>query len=438
MALPQSLNYLDVQRRAAASRSFRSKLASSNGISFQMGDEIVFDLPGSVQNSFYDMNSMYVEYTVTNNDGASVAFDGGAGAYSMWSRVSMSSAGATISNITGFANLANCLFDSQVGTNYSRNVAHNMLGTSLEGKSYVGASIANGTSRKVCLPLIALAPCNSTPPRFFPAMSRDRVQLRITLSDAATAFYHTVTGLTDADIAITDVNLVFYTVELQPQVMQQIAQMTGNRFEIMCADYIHASSSVAKGSTAHTATLGFSSGSLEAVTVSHRCSDNISNVIRHSFTRSSANLSQYQLAVNNNLYPTRPLLVDNVSKAEAMAELQLSKHALKNFNEPANFNSNGTALVDYYNVSDASGAVPGSFLTAIELESFAGSDKVYAGINTVAATTQLQLEYNNTSNNAVGVSTTGVPENQTIDVYGLRTVKLVLDMSALGTFEIFV
>ena len=433
MALPQSLNYLDVQRRAAASRSFRSKLASSNGISFQMQDEIVFDLPGNVQNSFYDMNSMYVEYTVTNGDGNDVAFDGGAGAYSMWNRVNMSSAGATISNLTGFSNLANCLFDSQVGTNYSRNVAHNMLGTSLEGKSYVGATIAAGTSRKVCMPLIAIAPCLTTPSRFWPAMSRDRCQLRISLNDAATAFFHTAAGLLDADISITDVNLVFYTIELQPQVMAQIAAMTQNRYELLCGDYIHASSSVAKGASAHTATLGFSAGSLEAITVSHRCSDNISNVTRHSFTRSSSNLSQYQLSVNNNLYPSRPLLVDAVSKAEAMAELQLSKHALKNFNEPANFNSNGTALVDYYNVSDASGVVPGSFLTAIELESFAGSDKVYAGINTTAATVQLQLEYNNTQD-----SVTNVPQNTTIDIYGLRTIKVVLDMAAGGVFEVFV
>jgi len=438
MALPMPLNFLDQQRKAASSRSFRSKLSSSNGINFACGDEIVFDLPGNVANSYYDMNTMYVEFLVTNNDGAQVKFDGGAGAYSLIERAQITSAGSTLSNISAYNNLVNCLFDSTVSSNYNRNIAHAMFGTSLEGKSYEGAAIATTASRKVCIPLILLAPCASTPNRFFPAFSRDRLAVRLTLSEAATAFFHTATGLLNSDIAISGVTLNFYTVELAREVQAQIDQMTGGKYDMMCNDYIHASSSVVAGTTAHTATLGFTSGSLERVSVSHRVSGNIGDVTKHSFTRSSANLSQWQLSVNNTLYPARPLLVDGVSNAEVMSELLIADHALHNFGVSANFNSNGAAQASYFNVSDASGVVPGSFLTAVELESFAGSDKVYAGINTVSATTQLQLEYNNTSDNGDGVATTAVPNNSTLDIYGLRTVKISLDMRNLGTYEIFV
>lgn len=438
MALPQPLNFLDQQRKAASSRSFRSKLASSNGITFNCGDEIVFDLGGNVSNSYYDMNTMYVEFLVTNNDGANVKFDGGAGAYSLIERAQMTSAGSTLSNVSAYNNLVNCLFDSTVSSNYNRNVAHAMFGTSLEGKSYEGATIATTASRKVCLPLILLAPCNTTPNRFFPAFSKDRLQIRLTLAEATTAFFHTVAGLANSDISITGVSLNFYTVELAREVQAQIDQMTGGRYDMMCNDYIHASSSVVAGTTAHTATLGFTSGSLERVTVCHRTSGNIGDVTKHSFTRSSSNLSQWQLAVNNSLYPSRPLLVDGVSNAEVMSELLIADHALHNFGVTSNFNSNGATQSSYFNVSDASGVVVGSFLTAVELESFAGSEKVYAGINTVSATTQLQLEYNNTSANGDDVSTTAVPNNTTIDIYGLRTVKISLDMRNLGTYEIFV
>jgi hypothetical protein len=438
MALPQPLNFLDQQRKAASSRSFRSKLASSNGITFNCADEIVFDLGGNVSNSYYDMNTMYVEFLVTNNDGANVKFDGGAGAYSLIERAQMTSAGSTLSNVSAYNNLVNCLFDSTVSSNYNRNVAHAMFGTSLEGKSYEGATIATTASRKVCLPLILLAPCNTTPNRFFPAFSKDRLQIRLTLAEATTAFFHTVAGLANSDISITGVSLNFYTVELAREVQAQIDQMTGGRYDMMCNDYIHASSSVVAGTTAHTATLGFTSGSLERVTVCHRTSGNIGDVTKHSFTRSSSNLSQWQLAVNNSLYPSRPLLVDGVSNAEVMSELLIADHALHNFGVTSNFNSNGATQSSYFNVSDASGVVVGSFLTAVELESFAGSEKVYAGINTVSATTQLQLEYNNTSANGDDVSTTAVPNNTTIDIYGLRTVKISLDMRNLGTYEIFV
>ena len=438
MALPQPLNFMDQQRKAASSRSFRSKLTSSNGITFNCADEIVFDLPGNVANSYYDMNTMYVEFLITNNDGAQVKIDGGAGAYALIERAQITSAGSTLSNISAYNNLVNCLFDSTVSSNYNRNIAHAMFGTSLEGKSYEGATIAAAGTRRVCLPLILLAPCASTPNRFFPAFSRDRLQLRLTLAEATTAFFHTVAGLTNADIAISGVSLNFYTVELAREVQAQIDSMTGGKYDMMCNDYIHASSSVVTGTTAHTATLGFTSGSLERVSVSHRVSGNIGNVQKHSFSRSSANLSQWQLAVNNTLYPARPLLVDGVSNAEVISELLIADHALHNFGVNANFNSNGASQASYFNVSDASGVVPGSFLTACELESFAGSDKVYAGINTVSATTQLQLEYNNTSNNGDGVSTTAVPNNSTLDIYGLRTVKISLDMRQLGTYEIFV
>lgn len=438
MALPQPLNYMDQQRKAASSRSFRSKLTSSNGITFNCGDEIVFDLPGNVANSYYDMNTMYVEFLVTNGDGASVKFDGGAGAYSLIERAQMTTAGSTLSNISSYNNLVNCLFDSTVSSNYNRNIAHAMFGTSLEGKSYEGATIATTASRKVCLPLILLAPCATTPNRFFPAFSRDRLQLRLTLAEATTAFFHTVAGLTNSDISITGVSLNFYTVELAREVQAQIDSMTGGKYDMMCNDYIHASSSVVAGTTAHTATLGFTSGSLERVSVSHRVSANIGSVVKHSFTRSSANLSQYQLSVNNTLYPARPLLVDGVSNAEVMSELLIADHSLHNFGVNANFNSNGATQASQFNVSDASGVVVGSFLTAVELESFAGSEKVYAGINTISATTQLQLEYNNTSNNGDAVSTTAVPNTCTLDIYGLRTVKISLDMRNLGTYEVFV
>ena len=78
-AMVSQFDFQDVKRKAAASRSYRSKVSSSNGINFTCGDSIVVDLPANQANSYFDFTQAYLSFTVTNNDGASFKSDGGAG-----------------------------------------------------------------------------------------------------------------------------------------------------------------------------------------------------------------------------------------------------------------------------------------------------------------------------------------------------------------------
>lgn len=433
-AMVSQFDFQDVKRKAAASRSYRSKVSSSNGINFTCGDSIVVDLPANQANSYFDFTQAYLSFTVTNNDGASFKADGGAGYYSLLRNLSVVTAGQTVTQLNSMNVLVNALFDANVSSNYNRNIAHNMFGTSLEGKQYEGATIANGASRKVCLPLILNAPCDTTPSRYFPAFGRDRLTYRFQLEDAATALIGDA-NLVNSNVAISDVELVYYTVELSGEAQRQVDALTGGVYQLLANDYLHASTSVVKGSTSLTSTLGFSAASLERVIVSHRVSDNIGDATKPSLgSRSTANLSEWQLIINSEPYPARPIKVNTTDCAEALCELQISSHALKDFSHGANFNSNGATQSGYFNVVDASGADYGSFLCAVELESMSGkSDRVYSGIPTIGAVVQYNARYENT-----GAGVTGVPNLMTVDFFAQRTVAMTLDMKNLGTWMIVV
>jgi len=333
--------------------------------------------------------------------------------------------------------LVNALFDANVGTNYNRNIAHQMFGTSKGGEMFEGATIDAAGTRKICLPLILNAPCDTQPSRYFPAFGRDRLTYRFTIEDAKTALIGDA-GLVNSNITISDFELVYYTVELSGEAQRQVDALTGGVYQILANDYLHASSSLAKSATSLTATLGFSAASLERVIVSHRVAANIGDATRPSLgSRSSANLSEWQIIINSEPYPARPIKVNTTDCAEALAELMISNHSLKNFSHDSNFNTKGVATTEsYYSVVDASGADYGSFLTAVELESMSGkSDRVYSGIPTIGAVVQYNARYENTG---ASMTSGGSPELMTIDFFAQRTIALTLDMRNLGTWMIIV
>tara|TARA_R110002020_G_scaffold142570_3_gene314767 strand:- start:2797 stop:4119 length:1323 start_codon:yes stop_codon:yes gene_type:complete len=437
-AMVSQFDFQDTKRKAAASRSYRSKVSSTNGTSFTCGDVMVLELPGNVANSYFDFTQCYLKFKITNGDGSAVRPDGGAGAYSLIRNLQLTTAGQTITQLNNYNVLINALFDANVSSNYNRNIAHNMFATSLEGKQYEGESIANGADRVISLPLVLCAPCDTSPQRYWPAFSRDRLQFRFTLEDAKTAFIGD-TALENSNISITDVELVYYTIELSGEAQRQVDALTGGVYQLLANDYLHASSTVAKGASSLTATLGFSAASLERVIVTHRVSDNIGDATRPSLgSRSTANLSEWQLIINSEPYPARPIKVNNTDASEALAELMISDHSLKNFGHGANFNSNGATQAGYYNQVDASGGTYGSFLTAVELESMSGkSDRVYSGVPTIGAVVQYNARYENTGT-VSGAQVQYVPDNTTVDFYAQRTIACTLDMRNLGTWQIVV
>ena len=71
---------------------------------------------------------------------------------------------------------------------------------------------------------------NTTPHRLIPAFSQSSIQFKLTLDSAANA---TVGGATDAEVAISDVEMVCLMTELSPNAQAQVDQMTGGVYVIL-------------------------------------------------------------------------------------------------------------------------------------------------------------------------------------------------------------
>jgi len=76
-ATTQKLNYSEVSPRASSSRAVRTETVPTNGSSFNMGQEIIIDVPANLNNTFCDFQSSYIKASFQNNDGADVKFSAG-------------------------------------------------------------------------------------------------------------------------------------------------------------------------------------------------------------------------------------------------------------------------------------------------------------------------------------------------------------------------
>ena len=431
LATMNTLNFADTKRRATGARSYSVKIAPSNGATFTCGGQIQINFPNSVQGTYCDMDSVMIKMKVKNNDGASVAFDGH-NAYSLFQNVSVLTAGQTLSQLNNYNVLINALMD--LNTDYAHaNVEHYLCGASSDGCRYKGDTITTGSEREVCLPLALVGIAESSPRRMFPLFSSANVQLRIDLEDAVNAFFHSAAGLTNADIVLEDVEMIANFVELAPQVQAMVDGQVGGIYSLSVADYTHASATLASGVSALTSTLGIARSSLERLFVIHRVSANIGNVQQFTLnSRSKADITQIQISNNGEMIPARPIKVSG-DGSECFGQLLVADHALVDKSKQTNFMNYkyGGTVAPYkgtFNIDNSTLAVAGtepadleetgSFLACIELEQqgSGGSDRIFAGIDTLSGSTlQYQALYDT------------APAAMTVDFYGQSTVMLTLD-----------
>ena len=98
MATMSTLDFADTKRRASGARSYSVKIAPSNGATFNCGGQIQLNLPNSVANTYCDMDSVFIKFKVTNNDGNAAFFDG-INAASLFNSVAVLQAGQTLSQL---------------------------------------------------------------------------------------------------------------------------------------------------------------------------------------------------------------------------------------------------------------------------------------------------------------------------------------------------
>ena len=439
IAMSDKLNFAEVRRRAVAARAIKMKLPATNGSSFSPGQSIVVQLPGNLENTFYDLSKTYLRLTITNSAGGGGAndayLDGNSGAYCLFDRFTASQSGAVINDITGYNVLVSALMGAHSTKDYNMNIGSTLIGTGSAGAAKVGALVSDaGAAITVCLPLAACGLSQLTPQRYLPAFSRGPTQLQYYLDSMVNSVVSAGTPV----LAITDVELVTTAIQLSPDAGRMIDELVGGRYTMLMSDYRGTSATVTGSGAAQTqvSTLGFSFSSLDRVFWVARSADSQVQANNSIGARSNATASEYSMTIGGVQYPDRPVVaggaIDTAGYgAGAMAEVLVALGSLNNFNAPTQFNVGiNYASQSKYGVSDADGsteAKTGSFVGAIEAESMEGSSGLFSGANSVGSVVQFKHEFSALPAKAF-----------TLNYYANFTSQLVLDMRGQGVFQISV
>ena len=447
-AFSESLAFPNQKQRAVASRSYRVKVNPANGQTFTSGQTINIDLPSNLAGTYVNWNQCYLKLKATNATSA-LTLDR-CGAAGFIERVQCQTSGAQIFDLPNWNVLMTLLMDTDSSPTYKAGYGNILMGTN--GGHQAGETLSSTDTRTYCIPFTLHPFGMSTPHRLHPLFSLAPVQFKLTLASKG------LSGKATADtsvITFTEVELICVFTELSPAAQAQVDSMTGGVYNILASSYQNVGTNMTAQSTAVTANLGISVSSLERVIVCHRPTSSLAPAFFNLGNRIKNFLTQYQIFVNGESYPARPIVVENGS-AEAISEFLLSDHSLVDFNKQSSFNiavtgntsnskSNGLdgqsvkGIISPYNFdnvsgnengsTDASESNIGSFFTAVEMEtglSDGKSARIYSGISTISSTVNYRGVYEATS----------VPAQ--IDFFAQYTVLLSLNMRGTGVWSVAV
>lgn len=325
-ASTQRLNYSQVPPRASSSRAIRNEIVPTNsGGSYTMNSQIIFDLPANLNNTFCDFQSSYIKCKITNNDATAFNFHGG-GFPSCIKQIVLELGGQTLFSCDNWNTLYEMMLSLDTSSSFRNNAGLRLFGS---GSDFDGAQIAAGASRTVCFPLVLTPLINS---RYFPLIGRDRLRIRLILDTAAKGLISATTGVADSEVAISDVALVTYNLELGSDVMSMVAANSGGAFKIAMPSYQHHQASLSNSATSLVATLGFSMSSLNRVLIAQQL-QGVTDTVNSVGNRSRLLLNRFFITIGGVKYPMRDVqdlgtAGDLGAGSEVLAEALISQRAL--------------------------------------------------------------------------------------------------------------
>jgi hypothetical protein len=420
-ASTQRLNYSQVPPRASSSRAIRNEIVPTNsGGSYTMNSQIIFDLPANLNNTFCDFQSSYIKCKVTNNDATAFNFHGG-GFPSCIKQIVLELGGQTLFSCDNWNTLYEMMLSLDTSSSFRNNAGLRLFGS---GSDFDGAQIAAGASRTVCFPLVLTPLINS---RYFPLIGRDRLRIRLILDTAAKGLISATTGVADSEVAISDVALVTYNLELGSDVMSMVAANSGGAFKIAMPSYQHHQASLSNSATSLVATLGFSMSSLNRVLIAQQLQA-VTDTRNSVGNRSRLLLNRFFITIGGVKYPMRDVqdlgtAGDAGAGSEVLAEALISQRALCAWTHDSSISQDGGFALQEGDGSTS--ANTGSFLIDLDLESqrVSGGESsvgLVAGVNCIGQVVQLTMEY-------AGSATA----DHVVNVYGEHTILCSLDLNTL-------
>lgn len=455
----ESLAYASMKKRSVSARSFRTKIAPSNGSSFAADSTIQIDLPGNLQGQYFDFSSMYLKFKVTSD--VAIHLDRG-GAFGLFKRLQLSVAGAQLADVNSYGLLCTAMLDTDASAEWKAGYGNICAGTIGDALTGVAQGAGAGNARVYCVPIVLNPLFNTTGHRLIPAFSLSAIQMRLQIDSAASC----VVAAAVPVLAFSEVELCCMMTELSPQAQAQVDAACGGNYTILANSFMNSQAQLAANDTQLTANLGFSVSSLERIIAVHRPTATISEHTAYSLgNRTTSGLVQYKYLINAESFPQRDVVVGDHG-AESTAEMLIADHALVDFNKGSALN-NGVVQVTAANaagpmVGALSGIAPnvsksacfmlkdgagtqigsaaavttatavsniGTFMISTDFEnglSVGKSSSIYSGVSTIASSVQWLGTYSNAHAAAQ------------VDFFACFSVLMTLNTRGAGVWQISV
>ena len=408
--------HYEVPARASSSRAIRNVVLPSNGSSFPASSTIVLDVGSGQNNTYLDWTSTYLKLKLSNSDATTNKING-SGWLSAVKKISIELGSQVVYSCDNYGALYSAMMTLDASKAFKENAGATLFGA---GADADGASLLTDTSRTICVPLLLTPFVGAN--KYFPMFSREGLRIRIELNSAASG-YTAVTGVTDSDMVVSDVELITYSIEVGAEVQAQIMAASGGAIRLACPSFQSFQTSMAATTTTITANLGFSVSSMNRLLIIQQQSA-ITDTDNSIDSRSKNALTEFFVQIGNQKYPQRNIKVD-AEGSEALAEALISQRALTTFGHQSSINDVGGFALD--DGSGAGKANIGSFVAEIDLESqFSAAGGLVSGVNTIGSNVQLTMNYSA----AIGSA-------QTLTVYAEHSILVSLDL-ATNTFSIAV
>lgn len=418
-----SLNYGDKRERSVNASAERVKISASNGNSFSVSDnnKITLVIAANQQNTFLDMMSSYLKFTVSNGSGANIKIDGNRGAYGLFKQVEVLSGSSVISQINDYDCVIDQMASISLNTTYKSGFGKITQGFCLPSLTLINAvNIQNGGERVFCLPLYGLPLFQE---KLIPLFGRSEIRINLYLNAAARAF-QAAGAIGATTVTVENPEFVAYQVRVNNDVMADLMEENGGVFEIMTQDIQTVPQSVAIADRSLVSNLGFSFSSLNKISFAYYPTS-LSTVTSVSSSKDKRALTEFNLLVNGSKFPKNPVQVPD-SGAEALMELAIANKSMADSKFEPSIDPN------FYirQGADADGSVDanvGQFQCQLDLEALRehSDTSLYSGLSTVGATTALQQTFS-----ADGAST------DTLVVAAYFEKSIILDMNGSQTFRI--
>ena len=409
--------HYEVPARASSSRAIRNVVLPSNGSSFPASSTIVLDVGSGQNNTYLDWTSSYLKLKLTNSDGGANSING-SGWLSAVKKITIELGSQVVYSCDNYGALYSAMMTLDASKQFKENAGATLFGS---GADFAGASIATTASRTVCVPLLLTPFVGAN--KYFPMFSREGLRVRIELNSAAAGYITATTGVTDAQMVVSDVEFVTYSIEVGAEVQAQIMAASGGAIRLACPSYQSFQTSMTTSTSTITANLGFSVSSLNRLLIIQQQSA-VTDTDNTIDARQKNDLTEFFVQIGNQKYPQRNIKVD-AEGSEALAEALVSERALTTFGHQSSINDVGG-----WNLDDGAGAAKatsGSFVCEIDLESqFSATGGLVSGVNTIGSNIALTMNYS-----------AAITTAQTLTVYAEHSILVSLDL-ATNTFSIAV